>query len=153
MSHPVYRLELVQKTLGLEQQHNLVNSCADADLGQVNGQVGLTLGRGLVRVVDTGEVLNLTTTSGGVDALAVGLLTLLERCGNVDEVERSVLLNKLTGVLSARLERCDGSGNDGGASLGQLAGNEANTANVGVAVLLVEAKLRAELCANRLAQK
>lgn len=147
------RLELVQQSLGLEQQHNLVNGCAHANLGQVNGQVGLTLGRSLVRVVDTGKVLDLTTTRGGVDASAVSLFALFERCGDVDEIKGAVLFDELAGVLSARLEGCNGGGNDGGTGLGQFAGNKANASDVGVAVLLVEAELGAQLVADSLAQE
>jgi hypothetical protein len=91
-------LQLCQKTLALQEQDNLVNRCPDVGGGQINSQV--SIGGHLVRVIDTGETLNLTSARLGVHTTLVSLLGVLERGGNVDEVERSVALDSLAGGLS-----------------------------------------------------
>jgi hypothetical protein len=75
-----------------------VYRCPDIGLRQVDSEVGI--GRHLIRVVNTSETLDLTGARLGVYTTLVGLLGMLERGGNVDEVERSVSLYSLAGCLS-----------------------------------------------------
>merc|ERR1712058_83299 len=110
-------LKLVKQTLGLEQEHNLVHSRPDVLLAQVDDQVGLPVGRSLVWVVDAGEALDEALASLLVDAALVGLLGVLERGGDVDQVEATVLLHELTSGLARLLEWCDRSSNDGSTGL------------------------------------
>ena len=93
-----FLLQLSQQTLALEQKHNLVDRCPDIADGQIDSQV--RVGRDLVRVVDTGEALDLTSTCLGVDTALVVLLCPLERGSDVDEVEGAIPLNRLAGSLS-----------------------------------------------------
>ena len=95
-----------------------MHSRPDVALGEVNSQVSV-LGS-LVRVVDTSEALDLAGACLGVDTALVGLLAVLERCGDVHEVEGSVLLDEVLGGLAGVLEGSDGRGDDGGAGLGKL---------------------------------
>ena len=120
-------LQLIKQTLGLQQQNNLVHSSTNVDLADIHGQIRLLVNWGLVWVVNTGETLDLTLASLGVDATLVGLLTDLERSGDVDKVERSVLLNDLTSSLAGSGERSDRGSNDGSARASELRGNETNT--------------------------
>lgn len=124
---------------------------SDVLLLKVDNEVGL--GRGLIGVIDTSEVLNVTTASSSVDTLAVSLLTELERSSNVNKEEGSGLLNEVAGSLTSILERSNRSGDDSGTSLGQLRGNKGNALDVEVTVLAGEAKLRGELVPHVLAEK
>jgi hypothetical protein len=128
-----------------------VNRRPDVGLGDIDGQVGV-LG-GLVRVVDAGEALNLARARLGVDAALVCLLAVLEGRGDVDEVEGAVLLDEVLGGLAAALEGGDGGGDDGGARLGQLRGDEGDAPDVGVAVGAAEAQLGGELGADCVAEE
>lgn len=146
-----HHLQAVKETIALEEQDNLVHNGSDVLLLKVDNEV--RLGRSLIRVINTSEVLDVTTASSSVDTLAVSLLTELERSGNVYEEEGSGLLNEVAGSLTGILERSNRSGDDSGTSLGQLRGNKGNTLDVEVAVLTGEAKLRRELVSHVLAEK
>ena len=124
---------------------------ADALLLDVHNQVGLL--RSLIRVVDTSESLNLTGASSLVDATAVSLLAELERSVDVDQEERTRLLDELTSLLAGGIKGSNGSSDDGGTSLGQLGGDVRNTLDVEVTVSLAEAELGGELRADSLSQK
>jgi hypothetical protein len=128
-----------------------VHNGADVLLLKVDNKVGL--GGGLVRVVDTSEVLDVTVASGSVDALAVGLLTVLEGSSDVDQEEGAGLLDELTSRLAGILEGSNGGGDDSGTSLGQLRGDESNALNVKVTVLAGETKLGGELVSHVLTEK
>lgn len=145
------RLKLVKKTLRLEEEDNLVDGSSDAGLADVNGELGIA--RGLVRGVDTSEVLNLTGASLLVDTALVSLLAVLERSGDVNEVEGTVLLDSLAGGLSALGVGSDGGGDNGGTSTGEFRGDETDTGDVAVAVFLAEAELLAQLVADVLTEK
>ncbi len=71
----------------------------------------------------------------------------------MDQVEVTVLLDELARVLAGALERRDGGGDDRGAGSGELRGDEGDAADVLVAVLAAEAKLRGELAAHGLAEE
>jgi len=75
-----------------------VDGCPDVGSRQVDSQV--SVGGHLVRVVDTSETLDLTGARLGVYTPLVGLLRMLERGRNVDQVEGSVSLYSLAGCLS-----------------------------------------------------
>jgi hypothetical protein len=124
---------------------------SDVLLLKVDDEVGL--GRGLIGVIDTGEVLDITAASGSVDTLAVSLLTELERSGNVDKEEGAGLLDEVTRSLAGLLEGSNRSSDDSGTSLGQLRGNKGNALDVEVTVLAGEAKLGRELVSHVLTEK
>lgn len=144
-------LQLLKETLALKHQHDLVDSRPDGALAEVNGKVGLL--RRLVRVINTGETLNLTASSLLIDTPAVGLLAVLERRGDVDKVERPELLNDLLGLGAGRCVGGDWCGNDGGTALGELGGDETNAVHVLVAVVLAEAEFGGKLGADSIAEK
>lgn len=145
------RLQAVQEAIALQEQDDLVDNGADALLLDVHNQVGL-LGS-LIGVVDTSESLNLTGASSLVDATAVSLLAVLERSVDVDQEERTRLLDELASLLAGGIEGSNGSSDDGGTSLGELRGNVRNALDVEVTVSLAEAELGGELRANSLSQK
>lgn len=144
-------LETIEETLALQEEDDLVDNGAHGLLLAVDGKVGL--GGNLIGVVNTGEVLDLASAGLGVDAALVRLLAVLERGGDVHEVEVAVLLDQLAGALAGLLEGGNGSGDNGGTGPGQLGGNEGNASNVLVAVLAVVAKLGRELVADVLAEE
>ncbi|VUC36812.1 unnamed protein product [Clonostachys rosea] len=141
----------VQETTALEQEDDLVHDGADVLLLQVDNQIGLD--GGLVRVVDTGEALDLAGAGLGVDTTAVGLLAVLERGGDVDEEEVAVLLDGLAGLAAGILEGGDGGGDDGGTGLGELGGDKGDAGDVEVAVLAGEAELLGQLVADGLTEE
>lgn len=145
------RLQAVQQAAALQGQDDLVNNGTDALLLGIDDHVGL--GRGLVGVVDTGEALDLAVAGALVDALLVRLLAVLERGGDVDQVEVAKLLDELLGALAVDLIGGDGGGDDGGAGAGQLTGDKGDAANVLAAVVAAEAELRGELRSDGLAEQ
>jgi hypothetical protein len=149
---PTQHLE-VKETRRLKQKDDLVNSSPDSLLAKVNNKLGLLALRSLVRVVNTGEALDLALASGGVDAALVGLLAVLEGSSDVDEEEVAELLDDLARGVAAGLEGCDGSGDHGGARLGQLRGDEPNAVDVLLAVFAGEAQLGGELGADGVAEE
>jgi len=132
------RLQTIQQSLALQHQDDLVNSASHASLLEVNGQVGL-LGS-LIWVVDTSEALDLTVACLGIDTALVGLLGVLEGSSDVDEVEVTILLDDLAGVLASILVWCDWSSNDGCARASELRRNECDTADVAGTVCAAEAQ-------------
>lgn len=132
-------LQLSQQALALKQQDDLVNSCPDICLGGVNNQIRV-LGV-LVWVVDTSEALDLTSTCLGIDTAPVRLLSVLERCSNVNKEERAVALDSLTSRSAGSLEWRNGRSDSGRTCLGELGSNESNAGNVLVAVFSREAEL------------
>jgi hypothetical protein len=149
---PTTHLE-VKETRRLKEKDNLVNSSPDSLLAKVNNKLSLLALRSLVGVVNTGEALDLALAGGGVDAALVGLLAVLEGSGDVDEEEVAELLDDLARGVAAGLERCDGSGDHGGAGLGQLGGDEADAVDVLLAVFAGEAQLGGELGADGVAEE
>jgi hypothetical protein len=149
---PALHLE-VKKTRRLKKKDDLVDSSPDSLLAKIDNKLGLLALRSLVRVVNTGEALDFALAGGGVDAALVGLLAVLEGSGDVDEEEVAELLDDLARGVAAGLERCDGSGDHGGAGLGQLGGDEADAVDVLLAVFAGEAQLGGELGADGVAEE
>lgn len=92
-------------------------------LREVDGEVGI--GRDLVLVVDTGETLDLASSSLGVDAPSVSLLAVVEGSRDVDEEEvssssSSVLDNVRLGDLARSVVRGDGGSDDGSSGTREL---------------------------------
>jgi hypothetical protein len=116
-----------------------VHRCPDVGLGDVDHEVGIL--RGLVWVVNPGEALDLTGTRLGVNTALVSLLGVLERCGNVDKEEGSVLLDCLLGSFSRVRKWRDGCNNRSRTGLGELCSNKSNASNVLVAVFSRESEL------------
>lgn len=129
-----------------------MNNAANTLLRDVDGEVGVS--RSLVRVINSGETLDLTSASLGVDAALVGLLTVLERGVDVNKEERTTQLGDgLTGGLAGVLVGGNGGGDDGGTGAGQLTSDERDTLDVLVAVLAGEAKLGGEFVADGVTKK
>src|SRR5699024_7541237 len=130
-----------------EHENDFVNNAANTLLGDVDGEVSVR--RSLVRVIDTGETLDLTSASLGVDTALLGLLTVLERGVDVDEEERATQLGDgVTGGLARVLVGGNGGGDIGGTGAGQLTSDEGDTLDVLVAVLAGEAELGGERVAD-----
>jgi len=135
-----------------------VDNLGDRLIGDV--ERGSRLGRGLIGVADTSETLDLVALGRLVDALAIALFALLERCVHVDKVEATLLRDERLCLqnqdkssnrhfLSYRADsvfyryldtglfvRGDGSTNNGSTGLGELRGDPGHAVDVDVAVLL-----------------
>jgi hypothetical protein len=112
------RLQLLQQTLRLKQENNLMHRRPDIALRDIHGKV--RLGRLLIRVINARKALDLSIPRLGIDPAPVRLLRILERRGNMHEVKAAILFDELTGRLPAVLKRRDGRGDDDGAGLGEL---------------------------------
>ena len=130
-----------------------MHSSPDIVTGHIHNQIRLLLIRRLIRVIDTSETLDLTSTSSLVNPALVRLLAVLERRSDVHEVEGSVLLDHLAGRLAGSLEGSNGACDDSGAGTGKLGGNEADTLDILVAVFVGEAEFGGELAADRLSEE
>ena len=150
-NNPRFYLKTVEQATALEHENNLVNDGADVLLLNIDNKV--SFGRGLVGVVDAGETLDLTGTSGLVDATAIRLLRVLERGGDVNEEEGTRLLNKLTGLLAGLLKGSNRSRNDGSAGSSQLRCDVSDAGDVEIAVGTAEAQLGGKLRADGLAEE
>lgn len=124
---------------------------ANVLLLKVDNQVGLE--GSLIGVIDTGEALDLASTSGGVDTSSVGLLAVLDGSGNVNEEEGAGLLDEVASLLTGVLEGSNRGGDDGSTGLGELRGNEGNSGDVEVTIPSAEAKLGRELVSDSLTEK
>lgn len=144
-------LSTVKETLSLKQEDDLVDNAANRLLGDIDSEVSVL--RSLIRVINTSEALDLTGTGLGVDTALVGLLTVLQRSVDVDQEEGTVLGHGLTSGLPRVLVGGNGGSDDSSTGLGQLAGNEGDTLNVGVAVLTAEAQLGRELVADSVTEE
>lgn len=145
------RLQAVKQTRALEHENDLVDDGADGLLLAIDNEIGL--GGSLVRVIYTGEALDLTLAGSCVNTLLVRLLAVLQRSGNVHEVEVTVLLDGLFRSSTVDLEGGNRSRNDGGAGPCQLASDKGNAGNVLAAVLSAETQLRRQLGPNGLTEQ
>jgi hypothetical protein len=100
---------------------------------QINHQIRLL--RVFIRIIHTREALNLTSAR------------------LVDEVEGSVLLDRLAGSLPVFLERRNGRDNGRGTCFGELRGDEGNAGDVLVAVGAREAEFAGEFAADCVAEE
>jgi hypothetical protein len=150
-THVSKGLLTLQEALALQNEDDLVNNAAHALLGEINNEISLL--RGLIGVIDTGEALDLTAASSTIDTTLVGLLAVLEGSSDMHQEESTGLGDGVTSKLAGLLVGSNGSGDDGGTGAGKLGGNEGNALDVGVAVLAGEAQLRGELVANGVSQQ
>lgn len=128
-----------------------MHNAAHTLLGEVDNEISLV--GSLVRVINTSEALDFTTTGSIVDAALVGLLAVLEGSGNVHQEEGASLGDGVARELAGLLVRSNGGGDDSGTGTGQLGGHEGNALDVGVAVLAGEAQLGGELVADGVTQQ
>ena len=122
-------------------------------LAGIHHQIRLLILRVLIRIIDTGETLDFARARTSVDPALVRLLAVLQRRGDVNEIETPVLLDQLTRSLARILERRDRGGNDSGAGACHLRRHPPDTLDVLVAVLAREAELGGELGAHGLAEE
>src|SRR5919199_1571410 len=107
--------------------------------------------RRLVRVVDAGEPGDLPGAGPRVQALDVAALADLQRRGQVHQHEPAVPLDQRTGLLTRGLVGRDRRHHHGAAVLDHLAGDEADPADVEVAVLAGEGELAGQVGADDVA--
>lgn len=110
------------------------------DLGNsVNPQVADQIGvlGGLVHIIDTSQVLDLTSPGSLVQSSPVDLLTPFQRSSNVDQevVAATGADDLLLESLSGPLVRSGGSGDDGGTGLCKLGRDETDSLEVDVLLL------------------
>src|SRR5210317_1150441 len=117
------------------------------EIGRDTDGVDIHLGalRRLVRIRDTGELLDLTGTCQGIEALTIALLADLQRRGDVNLDEATHGLDQVANVAPGRGVRCDRRTDGDAAVLRDLAGDKTNTLDVEVAVFLREAELAGEV--------
>src|SRR6478609_4609894 len=130
----------------VERDQDVAERVLDGAAGGVDahGRVdGLLVGRG-----DAGELGDLAGPRLGVEALAVAALALLERGGDVDEEERAPgVLDHLLHLLAGLGERRDRRADRDPAVAGDLGGDPADAADVGLAVGLAEGQARGQVTA------
>jgi hypothetical protein len=112
-----------------------VNNLGHSIGSQVTNEIGV--GRLLVLVIHTGQALDLSRPGLGVQSLPVCLLTLLQRCSDVDEEKVSSTLadDGTADSLSRASIRGGRSGNDSGAGFGEFRSDESDAEEVEVLVL------------------
>lgn len=125
----------------------------DAALAQIHLERDLLLTRLLVWVINAREALDLALPGLLIDTSPVRLLAVLQGRRDVDEEEATILADEVPSLGTGRSERRDRGSDDGGAGLCELGRDEADAADVLVAVFLREAELRGELGAHVLAQE
>src|SRR4029077_966004 len=111
----------------------------------------LGIARLLVRVVDTGEALDLTLESLLIETLDVAARALLDGRGDVHLDERAPLLDELPRLLARLLVRRDRRCDHRGAVSGQARGYPADSLDVRVTVLLREPEPLRQVRAHRVA--
>lgn len=141
----------VQQTLTLQKQHNLVNDVANRVSASINSQMRLS--RGLIRIINTREALDLALPSLLVDTALISLLAMLKRGSNVNQVEASVLLNSLPRLLTSVLKRRNGSSDDGGTGTGEFTGDKGNALEVLVAIFARESEFARKLMTDSLTKE
>ena len=107
--------------------------------------------RGLVRVGDARELLDLAGEGLGVQTLHVAAGALVDRRVDVHEHELPVLLDQLARLLAGLLVGRDGGHDGDAAEPGEAAGDPADALDVGVAVLLGEAEALGQVRAHHVA--
>lgn len=112
-----------------------VDDLGNSVIPQVADQIGI-LG-GLVHIIDTSQVLDLTSSGSLVQSSPVDLLTPFQRSSDVDQevVAATGADDLLLESLSGPLVRSGGGGDDGGAGLCKLARNETDSLEVDVLLL------------------
>jgi hypothetical protein len=128
-----------------------VHSGSDVVFRDVDGQI--SLGRILIRIIDTSEALDLARTRLCINTALVRLLSVLEGCGHMHKVKASVLLDELACLVTGVLKWRNGGGNNSSTGPGELRGDERDTCNVLFAVGAREAKLRGELVTHGFAEE
>lgn len=144
-------LEFIQKPLTLQQQHNLMNDIPNRLRLGIDHKISLL--RLLIRIVHAREALDLAPPRARIHAALICLLGVSQRSRNMDEEEAAVLGDGVAGLATAVCEGGDGSGDDGGAGLGELGGDEGDALDVLVAVVAGEAELGRELGAHGVAEE
>ena len=107
--------------------------------------------RYFIGIADAGELRDLAAPRLGVQALAVAGLAYLQRGGHVDLDEGTLLLDHLAHGAAGAVVGSDGGADGDAAVLGDLAGDEADTADVEVAVCLGETQFAGQVLAHDVA--
>src|SRR5690606_4708424 len=132
-----------------EQVVHLLDGRGDSHRRRIDHQVrvvGL-----LVRAGDAGELRDLAGASPGIETLAITPLALLEWGGYVDEDEVAVLADHLADLASRLGERRDGRAHRDPAVPRNLSGDEADPADVQVAIGARESEARGKQMPNDVA--
>jgi hypothetical protein len=145
------QLQTIEKTLRFQHEYDLMNGTSDAGLLNINCQVGLLWN--LIRIIDTGEALDLSISGFGIDTSLIGTFGMLERSSDVDEVEVTVFLNDLSSMLSGVLVWGNRGSNDGCTSPSKLRRNESDPTDVSGSISTAEAKFRGKLSSNSLTEE
>ena len=124
-----------QVALLLEVKNNLVDGLADRDLAGIDDNVSVV--GGLIRVIDTGQTLQLTSSGLPVQSLGVTSLANVDGGGDVDQDEPTARsLDDPLGVLAGLLIGGDGTNDGNTTRLSDVGSNVSDTLDRGVSVLL-----------------
>lgn len=144
----------LNKRRSFEQEDDRMSDLRHALPADVHNKIGIN--RFLVNIVDTGEALDLTSTSLSVVTLAVGLFAKLERSSNVDEEKVSStarLADHIPSCHSRRLVRRNRSSDDSSTSTGEFSSDKADALDVLSSVLRGESEFGREFRTNGLAKE
>lgn len=128
-----------------------MNHTSHTVLLQVHLQIAL-LWR-LIRIIDTGEPLDLPSSSPCIHTSLVRLLAILQARGHVHKIERSMLRHRLPRAGPTGLEGRNRCADHSRARLGQLGRHERYPLDVLMAILPRKPQLRRQARTHRLPQQ
>ena len=106
-----------------------------------------------IRIIHTSEPLDLSSSRPCIHTPFVRLLAILQACGHVHKIERSMLRHRLPRARPTGLERGNRCANDGRARLGQLGRHERYALDIPMPILPRKPQLRRQARTHRLAQQ
>src|SRR5712692_2244450 len=138
---PLFRLSIYpDKALLFKVKNNFLSGLLRRQVGGVDHHFRVRWS--FVGVGNTSEFLDDSRPRLGIESLTVALLTDLQRGCDVNQDEAAEGLNDLTHRLADRIIGSDGGADGDAAVLGNLRGDIADAANIDVAMLLGETKVR-----------
>jgi hypothetical protein len=130
-------------------------------LANIHNQIRLR--RNLIRIINSCKPFDFSSSGTRIDPLSIrfflhqidgdGRYSIFQRCGNMNQVETSILTDEILCGFSTRFERGDGSGYDCGAGACEFTTHETYTGDILCAVFAREAKFRGQLSADCLAEE
>src|SRR6266436_4887769 len=137
------------EALLFQVQDDLLSSLFWREFRGVDHNFGF--GRGLIRVGNSGELLDDARTCLGIKPLAIALLASFDWSCNVHENESAEGLNQFAYLLTYGVIGRDRCANRNATVLGNLRGDVSDPPDVDVAMFLGEAEFRREVLAHQIA--
>ena len=130
-----------------------IDSAYDAALKVRSIDSDFRIHRRLIRIGDSSELLNDASSGLGVQSFAIAFLAGFHRRSNMDQNKSTHRINHGPHLLADRIVWRDGSANRDSTVLGDFRRHVTDAANIDVAVLFRESKLRRKMLADKVAVK